>query len=166
MAIMTIDRETIEQHSVDMRQFIDWRQAVLANGARVIEGYNSSGLTLTLLPDRGLDIWLAAHNGRPLTWISQGAPHIADFGGGWLRLFNGGVLVTCGLRHAGPPETDELSGQHRDLHGDFSLLRAYNVSVRSGWQDEKFVAEVTGEVAEASLFGEQLHLTRTVRLVL
>jgi hypothetical protein len=149
-----------------MRQFIDWRQAVLANGMRVIDGYNSSGLTLSILPDRGLDIWLAAHNGRPLTWISQGAPHAADFGGGWVRLFNGGVLVTCGLRHVGPPETDERSGQFRDLHGDISLLRAYNVSVRGGWQGENYTAEVTGELAEGSLFGEQLHLTRTLRLVL
>ena len=166
MAAFDISRNSLTQHSVDMRQFIDWRQAVLPNGARVIDGYNSSGLTLTLLLDRGLDIWLAAHNGRPLTWISQGSPHAPDFGGGWLRLFNGGMLVTCGLRHAGPPETDELSGQHRDLHGDFSLLRAYNVTVNAGWQESRYVAEVTGEVAEASLFGEQLHLTRTVRMTL
>lgn len=157
-------RFTLERYSVDMRQFIDWRQSTLPNGLRIIEGYNSSGLTLTLLPDRGLDIWLAAHNGRPLTWISQGSPHVADFGAGWLRLFNGGVLVTCGLRHVGPPESDERSGQFRDLHGDFSLLRAHNVAVHCGWQGEHYVAEVVGKVAEASLFGEQLHLTRSVRL--
>jgi len=149
-----------------MRQFIDWRAAVLDTGQRVVEGYNSSGLTLTVLPDRGLDIWLAAYNGRPLTWISQGAPHAADFGAGWLRLFNGGLLVTCGLRHVGPPEVDARSGQFRDLHGDFSLLRAYNVAVQRGWQRAQYVAEVTGEVAEGALFGEQLHLTRTMRLVL
>lgn len=166
MATFDISYDSLTRHSIDMRQFIDWRQAVLPNGARVIDGYNSSGLALTLLPDRGLDIWLATHNGRPLTWISQGSPHAPDFGGGWLRLFNGGVLVTCGLRHVGPPESDERSGQHRDLHGDFSLLRAYNLAVHAGWQENRYIAEVTGEVAEASLFGEQLHLTRTVRLVL
>jgi hypothetical protein len=161
-----LSKRALEQHGSDMRQFIDWRASVLANGMRALDGYNSSGLTLTLLPDRGLDIWLAAHNGRPLTWISQGSPHVADFGAGWLRLFNGGLLVTCGLRHVGPPEMDEHSGQFRDLHGDFSLARAYNVAVRSGWQHERYVTEVTGEVAEAALFGEQLHLTRTVRLAL
>ncbi|HAJ37676.1 MAG TPA: hypothetical protein DCL15_18565 [Chloroflexi bacterium] len=166
MPSFDLNQETLAQHSSDMRQFIDWRPATLDNGMRVLEGYNSSGLTLTLLPDRGLDIWLAAHNGRPLTWISQGAPHTADFGAGWLRLFNGGLLVTCGLRHVGPPETDARSGQFRDLHGDYSLLRAYNVAVQRGWRQEQYVAEVTGEIAEAALFGEQLHLTRTVRLVL
>jgi hypothetical protein len=166
MSQFDLSKETLMQHSSDMRQFIDWRTATLDNGIRVVEGYNSSGLTLTLLPDRGLDIWLATHNGRPLTWISQGAPHATDFGAGWLRLFNGGLLVTCGLRHVGPPETDARSGQFRDLHGDYSLLRAYNVAVQRGWQHDQYVAEVTGEVAEAALFGEQLHLTRTVRLVL
>lgn len=166
MPTFDLSKETLAQHSSDMRQFIDWRPAVLDNGMRVLDGYNSSGLTLTLLPDRGLDIWLAAHNGRPLTWISQGAPHATDFGAGWLRLFNGGLLVTCGLRHVGPPETDARSGQFRDLHGDYSLLRAYNVSVQRGWQQDRFVAEVTGEVAEGALFGEQLHLVRTVRLAL
>ena len=166
MASFDLDRETVERHSVDMRQFADLREATLPSGLRVIDGYNGSGLTLTMLPDRGLDVWLAAHNGRPLTWISQGSPHAPDFGAGWLRLFNGGLLVTCGLRHAGPPETDERSGQWRDLHGDASLLRAWNVAVSRGWQGDRYVVEVTGELAEASLFGEQLHLTRTVRLVL
>ena len=166
MAAFDLTRATVERHSIDMRQFADLREATLPNGLRVIDGYNSSGLTVTLLPDRGLDVWLAAHNGRPLTWISQGSPHAPDFGAGWLRLFNGGLLVTCGLRHAGPPETDERTGLWRDLHGDASLLRAWNVAVHRGWQDERYVVEVTGEMAEAALFGEQLHLTRTVRLVL
>jgi hypothetical protein len=161
-----LSRAMLEQHSVDLRQFIDWRQATLTNGLRVVDGYNASGLTLTLLPDRGLDIGLAAYNGRPLTWISQGSPHAADFGGGWLRLFNGGLLVTCGLRHVGPPENDMQSGQFRDLHGDFSLLRAYNLAVRSGWQGQRYVSEVSGEVAEGALFDQQLHLARTVRMVL
>ena len=161
-----LSRAMLEQHSVDLRQFIDWRQATLTNGLRVVDGYNASGLTLTLLPDRGLDIGLAAYNGRPLTWISQGSPHAADFGGGWLRLFNGGLLVTCGLRHVGPPEKDTQSGQFRDLHGDFSLLRAYNLAVRSGWQGQQYVSEVSGEVAEGALFDQQLHLARTVRMVL
>ena len=166
MAAFELDRATVERHSVDMRQFADLRQATLANGLRVVDGYNSSGLTVTLLPDRGLDVWLAAHNGRPLTWISQGSPHAPDFGAGWLRLFNGGLLVTCGLRHAGPPESDDRTGQWRDLHGDASLLRAWNVAVTHGWQADRYVVEVTGELAEAALFGEQLHMTRTVRLVL
>ncbi|MBW7881376.1 MAG: aldose 1-epimerase family protein [Caldilineaceae bacterium] len=161
-----MSRAAVTQHSVDMRQFVDFRLATLPAGMRVVDAYNASGLTFTVLPDRGLDIWLAAYNGQPLTWISQGAPHSPDFGSPWLRLFNGGLLVTCGLRHAGQPETDERTGEVRDLHGDFTRLRAGNLRVQAGWQDDRYVATLTGEVAEAMLFGEQLRLTRTYRMVL
>jgi hypothetical protein len=161
-----LSRATVEAHSLDLRQFIDFRPATLPNGMRVIDAYNSSGLTFTVLPERGLDIWLAAFNGRPLTWISQGSPHAPDFGAPWLRQMNGGVLVTCGLRHVGPPEQDERTGEVRDLHGDYTRLRAYNVAVTGGWQEDRCVLELRGEVAEAQLFGEQLRLTRTIRMVL
>lgn len=166
MSSFDLSRTTTEQYSVDLRQFIDFRPATLPDGRRVIDGYNSSGLTFTLLPDRGLDVWLAAYNGRPLTWISQNAPHAPDFGAGWTRQFNGGVLVTCGLRHVGPPEHDERNGEFRDLHGDYTRLRAENIAVRGGWEGDRYTLELTGVVAEALLFGEQLRLTRTLRLVL
>jgi hypothetical protein len=64
--------DELRKHSVDMRQFIDFRESTLPNGMRIIDCYNSSGLTFTLLPDRGLDIWTAHYKGIPLTWISQG----------------------------------------------------------------------------------------------
>ncbi len=161
-----LSRAAVEQYSIDMRQFIDFRQSTLANGLRLIEAYNSSGLSFTLLPDRGLDVWLASYHERPLTWISQGAPHTPDFGAGWTRQFNGGLLVTCGLRHVGPPESDDRNGELRDLHGDYTRLRAYNLDVHGGWQEDRYTLEVSGVVAEAALFGEQLRLTRTVRMTL
>jgi galactose mutarotase-like enzyme len=161
-----LSRTAVEAHSIDLRQFIDFRPSTLANGLRAIDAYNAGGLTFTVLPDRGLDIWLAAYNGRPLTWISQGSPHAPDFGAPWLRQMNGGLLVTCGLRHVGPPEQDERSGEVRDIHGDYTRLRAGNISVSGGWQDDRYVLELRGVVAEAQLFGEQLRLTRTIRMTL
>ena len=111
-------------------------------------------------------MWLAAYNGRPLTWISQGAPHAPDFGASWLRQFNGGMLVTCGLRHVGPPEQDERTGETRDLHGDYTRLRANKLSYKAAGRDDSYVLELTGAVAESLFFGEQLRLTRTMRMVL
>jgi galactose mutarotase-like enzyme len=161
-----LSRAAVEAHSIDLHQFIDFRAVTLANGMRAIDAYNASGLTFTVLPDRGLDVWLAAYNGRPLTWISQGAPHAPDFGASWLRQFNGGLLVTCGLRHVGPPEQDERSGELRDLHGDYTRLRAGNLAVHGAWQDGRYVLELTGTVAESLFFGDQLRLTRTIRMTL
>jgi galactose mutarotase-like enzyme len=166
MSAFDLSRSVVEAHSIDLRQFIDFRQSTLATGQRVIDAYNASGLTFTLLPDRGLDVWLASYNGRPLTWISQNAPQAPDFGATWLRQFNGGMLVTCGLRHAGPPERDERTGEARDLHGDYTRLRANKISVQGSWQDDRYVLELTGVVAESLFFGEQIRLTRTIRLVM
>lgn len=160
-------QQMLEQHAIDMRQFIDFRQSTLPNGARIVEAYNGSGLTFTLLPDRGLDIWLAHYNGLPLTWISQGSPHLPDFGLSWLQQFDGGLLKTCGLRHVGPPETDPDTGEKRDIHGQFSLLRASDVAViRHGWTNNQYEIELRGVIVEASLFGPQLRCERSYTLTL
>jgi galactose mutarotase-like enzyme len=160
-------RQDIESHSVDMRQFIDFRQSRLENGMRLVEAYNSSGLTFNLLPDRGLDIWQAFYNGRPLTWVSQGSPHKPDMGQEWLRQFNGGLLVTCGLTHVGPPENDAITGERRDIHGHYSRLPAGDLRVTGHWDgDGRYWIELRGTVTEAILFGEQLRLERLYTLQL
>lgn len=164
-------RAEVERYSLDMRQFIDFRPAVLPNGMRIVDAYNSSGLTFSVLPDRGLDIWTAASNGRSLTWISQNAPYPPDFGVPWIRQFNGGLLVTCGLTHAGPPEIDDRTGEQRDIHGKYSRLRAEDVRVERGWElqpggVEAYVVRLHGVVTESALFSEQLRLERTYKLTL
>jgi hypothetical protein len=162
-----LSRKEVERHSVDMRQFIDFRQSVLPNGMRLIEAFNSSGLSFTLLPDRGLDIWAASYKGIPLTWISQGSPHPPDFGQSWLRQFNGGLLTTCGLTHVGPPEHDDITGEQRDLHGLMSRLRATDISTDRHWYgDEDYSVWLNATISESSMFGEQLLLKRSYGLEL
>lgn len=151
-----LDKTRIQQHSLDMRQFIDFRQSTLPNGMRIIDAYNSSGLHFTILPDRGLDIWTAHYNGIPLTWIAPGSPHPPDYGQSWLSLFNGGLLTTCGLDHAGPPEDG------RDIHGDYTRLRAGDISIETGIRDKRLIATMQ----QSALFGSQLSLKRTYTLSL
>ncbi len=130
---------------------------------RIIDAYNASGLTFTLLPDRGLDIWTAHYKGIPLTWIAAGSPFPSDFGQSWLQQFNGGLLTTCGLTHVGPPETDEITGEVRDLHGRYNRLHADQVVKR--WKDWPSPAvELSGIVRETAFFGEQIELARTYKL--
>jgi galactose mutarotase-like enzyme len=107
-----------------------------------------------------MDIFTAHYNGLPLTWISQNAPHAPDYGEGWLRLFNGGLLVTCGYTHVGPPEVDTQSGEQRDIHGNATRLRATDVGVTV---DEDTLT-IRGVMSENRLFGEQLQIERTYRL--
>lgn len=37
---------SLEQYSVDLRQFIDFRTSTLPNGMRIVEAFNSSGFRL------------------------------------------------------------------------------------------------------------------------
>jgi galactose mutarotase-like enzyme len=159
-------RAVLEKHSIDVRQFIDCRASLLANGMRIIDVHNSSGLTFSLLPDRGLDIWMAHYRGMPLTWISQASPHPPDHGSSWLRQFNGGLLVTCGLQHAGASERDPPSGEERGMHGRYTRLPAEILRHEGCWEEESYVLELSGRVAQSALFGEQLRLERTYRIVL
>jgi hypothetical protein len=161
-----LSRTTLEAHSVDMRQFIDCRHSVLANGMRIVEVYNSSGLTFTLLPDRGLDVWTAHYRGIPLTWVSQGSPHASDYGSPWLRQFNGGLLTTCGLQHSGPAQVDDQTGERRGVHGNYTRLRAELLRSDGSWNGDIYMVELKGRVIEARLFGEQIRLDRTYYITL
>ncbi len=167
---MDWSRETLEKHSLDMRQFIDFRESTLPNGMRVIDAHNSSGLNFTLLPDRGMDIYAASYKGRSLTWLSPGSPHVADFGASWLQQFNGGLLTTCGLTHAGPPEVDDITGEKRDLHGNFTRLCAGQITHNQGYWDptdgKSYRHHLGAIFNESSLFGTQLQLRRQYSLPL
>ncbi len=160
-----LSRRTLTAHSADLRQFIDLRPVTLEDGQRAIDAHNSSGLTFTLLPDRGLDLYAAAFAGRPLTWLSAGSPHRADRGASFPESMNGGLLFTCGLRHVGPPEADGQGGSH-PLHGDFTRLPARQIAISGAWEGERYVLTLRGELNEAALFRHQLRLTRTLRLTL
>jgi hypothetical protein len=68
----------------------------------------------------------AFYNQHSLTWLSSRGivpPQLfPDKGLNWLRTFAGGLLTTCGLTHAGGPETDEFG--ERGLHGLISNIPA------------------------------------------
>jgi hypothetical protein len=149
--------QPLDRYALDPRQFLDARESRLPDGSRILDCYNGSGLTFTLLPDRGLDIWSAHYNGIPLTYISPGSPFPPDEGGTWLRQFNGGLLTTCGMMHVGPPETDAETGEFRDLHGRFTRLRAQDLHVnREGFDS----LHITARMYEQRLHGEQIEVTR------
>ncbi len=160
-----LQRDALTAHSLELRQFIDCRESTLPDGGRIIHAHNSSGLTFTVLPDRGLDLWSAHYNGVPLTWLSPGSPHPPDWGQSWLRAFNGGLLTTCGLTHVGPPERNPLTDGGRDLHGLYTKLRATGVAIGGAWDaDDRYSMTITGTASESKLSGEQVQLARTYTL--
>ncbi len=152
----------------DLSQIGGIRPLELVNGnERGVRGFSfqtGSGLDFTVLADRGLDIFDARFNGASLCWHSPAGPVAPAFYDsddlGWLWSMPGGLLVTCGLTHAGPPEMgdDEPLG----LHGRASNIPAKNVAFGCDWEGDDYVMWASGEIRQARLFGTNLVLRRNI----
>lgn len=133
-----------------------------AKGTAAIEVRNGSGLRFIILPDRGMDIAYAEFNGIPISYVSKTgvvAPtHYEE--PEFLRSFTAGLLTTCGLTYMGAPCVDQ--GRALGAHGRISNTPAYDVGMKQEWMEDDYVISVRGKVREATVFGENLVLTRTV----
>ncbi|MBM4019526.1 MAG: DUF4432 family protein [Planctomycetes bacterium] len=135
-----------------------------ARGMRGIDVWTGSGLEFTVLPDRCLDIGACRFAGRALAWQSSTGdvrPERYDpHGFGWLRMFHGGLVTTCGLRHFGAPDSD--GGESWGLHGRASSLAAEDVAVHRAWQGGRYLLSIRGRVREAEVFKSTVVLERTI----
>ena len=123
-----------------------------AAGCRAIDLRVEAGITLRLLPDRGLDAGDAWFAGVPLDWRSP-VGESASVANDWMLSFGGGLMVTCGLLNVGVPS--EGHGQH----GDYTFQHADVLAVeRSG---DALV--VQGRIAEVAALGHNLEVRRTWR---
>jgi hypothetical protein len=137
-------------------------------GVRIADVDNGSGLRFCVLLDRGMDIGDASFNGLPFVYMTpvglvHPSYHEPD-GFRWLRSFNAGLLTGCGLVQAGSPEVEEgmrVAGP-LGLHGRLSNLPAENVAVSQEWVNGRYQLSVSGTMREASFFGENLELKRTI----
>ena len=139
----------------------------LEDGVLALDVTTGSGLAYTVLPGRGMDISSASYNGRSLAWRSPTTDthpayfdHEGEGGRGWLRSFYGGLVVTCGLTWAGANATE--NGQPFGLHGRVSNLPATNVHWDGEWEGDDYVMTIRGKMRQATVFGENLQITRTI----
>ncbi|MDI3548568.1 MAG: hypothetical protein PWR10_2220 [Halanaerobiales bacterium] len=123
-----------------------------------------SGLSFMVLPGRGMGISNADFKGSALGWMSSTGEIASAFyepeGLGWLRGFYGGLLATCGLTYIGAPCED--NGEELGLHGRASYTPARNVWVDGKWDGDDYWVWVQGKIREATVFGENLVLTRKI----
>lgn len=133
-------------------------------GVELIRVTTGAGLSLDIVPSKGLDISRAELWGAPLSWQSAaGDAHSAYYdasGRGWLRTASGGLLMTCGLTHAGSPS--ETPGGSQGLHGRAHHTPASQVSAREEWVGDELVWRVEGTIEENALFGSNLTLRRRI----
>jgi len=153
----------------NMDQIADIRTVQLDDGnerpTRAALIRTGSGLELTVLIDRCLDISAASFCGKAMGWRSTTgdvAPHHFEAEWlRWLRSYFGGLVTTCGLMNVGAPaEESALLGT--GLHGRIGNTPAKNLKVTQEWRGQDYVLSITGTMRETVVFGENLTLTRTV----
>jgi hypothetical protein len=116
----------------------------------------AGGVSVEVLPERGLDLgslWFANY---PVAWRSpleiRGA-NADPAGEGWIGRFGGGMLVTCGLDNIGPAR------EGMGLHGSHHSTAAVDLSVR---RTADAGVTIEGIVDSAKVFGRQVYLYRRI----
>jgi hypothetical protein len=135
-----------------------------AKGTSTLRVRTAQGLEFWIVPDRGMDIFEAGFQGKSLCWHAPGGmvhpAYYSNRGTEWLKSFPGGLLSTCGLTTAGAPSED--NGENLGLHGSISNTPAESVNWSEHWKGEEYLLTVSGKVREASVFGSNLLLERTI----
>lgn len=133
-----------------------------AQGVRALRLRTGTGLAVTTLADRALDLSYAEYRGLPLCWRSPNGDVSPAFyepeGDGFLRSFFGGLMTTAGLTNFGPGGTDRYGTV--GLHGRIDNLPAEEVSWSQSWRGDELELEISGTTRETKVFGPDLALTR------
>jgi hypothetical protein len=161
-------RAELQRRVGSMSQLAGIRLSELSDGkgrgCRVLDVWTGTGLRFQVNADRALDISACDYKGIPMCWRSQAGDVAPAFYEpkdlGWLRSFSGGMLATCGLNQFGSPS--EENGTEIGLHGRISNLPASQVNYRTYWSSEDYILEISGEVRQAAVFGENLVIRRRI----
>jgi len=119
-------------------------------------------LSLTLLGDKCLDIAEFSYKGINLSFLSKpGLQHKGqNASGAGIRSIMGGFLFTAGLENICSPTV--IDGKSYPMHGHIRSTPAEHLCGKAYWEGDEYVLEVSGEMREAELFGENLLLKRKV----
>jgi len=136
----------------------------MAKNLRAVDIKSPSGIEMTVVLDRAMDISSLSYKNIPISWRSAtreaSAVYYESKGLEWLRTFFGGLLTTCGLTYFGPPSVD--NGEELGLHGRITNLPAGNVFADGKWENDNYVMWVQGKTREVKPFGEKLELSRKI----
>ena len=134
-------------------------------GTRIAWVNTGSALRYKVLIDRGLDIADAFFGPYSLCWHSFGGitspTRALDRGLDWLRGFYGGLVVSCGPTHLGPPTV--RNGEELGLHGRHSNTPATVESIcNPDLSTGQTTMSITGTVRTSKIFGPSIELRRTI----
>ena len=145
-----------------------------ARGVRSVVVRTGSGLTIAVVPDRGLDVGFAEFQGVGLCWLPpKGLAGPWHYEGdldpyAWLRVGLGGLFNTAGLVSIGVPQdvdtssfgfTQRLTARY-GTHDRIAVTPASRFSYGERWDGDRCVLTVEGVVRQDIAYGENLTLTR------
>jgi hypothetical protein len=151
-----------------------------ARGVRSIVVRTGSGLSFSVVPDRGLDIGFAEFQGIGLCWLPpKGLAGPWHYEGdldphAWLRVGLGGLLNTAGLVSIGVPQevdtssfgfTQRLTARY-GTHDRIAVTPASRFSFDERWHGDSCILSVEGLVRQDIAYGENLSLARTYEVTL
>lgn len=138
-------------------------RAPSTRGVEIVNG----PLRFTALADKCLDVAELSYRGVNFSFLSkpglQGRNHYDTHGDEALRSIMGGLFFTAGLENICAPCT--LEGKDYPMHGRIRTTPAEHLCSDARWEGDRYVLEVSGEMREAELFGENLVLRRSLKTV-
>ncbi len=167
-----MDKRELLRHVGAPAQLLGVREYRLCGGkregVRVADLYNATGASLSLLPDRGMDIERLSLGGVNLGFLSKTSvthpAYFAEDGArGFFRSFYAGFLTACGFTYMGGACQDE--GEHLGLHGLSSNIPAETFCADTLWNSgAQPMVQAKGRVRQARVFGENITMSREVQL--
>jgi Domain of unknown function (DUF4432) len=145
-----------------------------SRGVRSLVFRTGSGLSFSVVVDRGLDVGPADFAGVGLCWLPpKGLAGPWYYEGdvdpyAWLRVGLGGLFNTAGLVSIGVPQevdtssfgfTQRLSARY-GTHDRIAVTPASRFSYGERWDGDRLVLEAEGVVRQDIAYGESLSLTR------
>ena len=134
-----------------------------ARGMRAYEVKNGP-LRFGVMADKCLDITDVSFLGHNVSFLAKpglmGRSHYDTNGAEAQRSIMGGMLFTCGLENICAP--CRIGGRDYPMHGRIRTTPAEHVGAKAYWDGDDYIAEISGTMREAELFGENLVLRRRV----
>ncbi len=136
------------------------------DGVEAVFFDNSSGLSFSVLPGRGMDLGQFYYKGVSLSWRSAVGETSAAFfepsGFGMERSYHGGMMHISGINYAGLPCED--NGESLGLHGRISNTPSEDTYSEGKWNGDDYELGFKGRVREVTATGSRLELKRSIRL--
>lgn len=158
-------KRELDEYIGNTDQLITYTEGKLENGVRVCEVQNGGNLSVTLLPDRCMDLYQVRYKGKNMNYISRAGikpPAVHSMPDStFLTNWFVGQMTTVGLQNIGVPKT--AYGEEYGQHGRIDNTPAEEYRHQISYEEGEPVLTLEGTMHEAEIFGPDLELHRTIK---